>query len=329
MEEFRAIELQRARDFSSKINATFEFIRQNFRALGKSILFIAGPPVLVGSIIAGSFMGEFMNLGQTMQTDPDRLSSYFLSASFWLQLMLMFIFLLVSFVVAIATINGYIKLYDERRTNKIEVSEVWSRVQTMFWSYLGTSFLFFAMFIIVYIVMIIPVALLSAASGFFIFFGVLFIIVGLVYLMISTSLTYFVQTYESKNFIDAVMRSFRLVNQGKFWSTFGIIAVLYIIMMIISYIFIIPYYVVLFTNTLHSVSTGTAVEPSEGFKTWTIIFFTLYYMAQMFLYALPNVGIAFQYFNLVELKESRGLMEKINSMGSSDSTAGNRPEEHY
>lgn len=329
MEEFRAIEFQRARDFSSKINATFEFIRQNFKALGKSILFIAGPPVLVGSVIAGSFMGEFMNLGQTMQTDPDRLSSYFLSASFWLQLMLMFIFLLVSFVVAIATINGYIKLYDERKTNKIEVSEVWSRVQSMFWTYLGTSFLFFAMFIIVYIVMIIPVALLSAASGFFLFLGVLFILGGFVYLTVSTSLTYFVQTYENKNFIDALMRSFRLVNQGKFWSTFGIIAVLYIIMMIISYIFIIPYYVVLFTNTLHSVSTGTAVEPSEGFKTWTIVFFTLYYMAQMFLYALPNVGIAFQYFNLVELKESRGLMEKINAMGSSDSASNNRPEEHY
>jgi hypothetical protein len=46
------------------------------------------------------------------------------------------------------------------------------------------------------------------------------------------------------------------------------------------------------------------------------------------LYALPNVGIAFQYFNLVELREAKGLMEKINSMGQESNTS-NRPEEHF
>ena len=328
MEEFKAIEFQHTRDFSRKLNATFEFIRQNFKPLGKSILFIAGPPVLVGSVIGGSFIGEFLNLGQSGQNTPDAFSNYFLSISFWTQMILMFVFLTVSFVIAIATINCYLIIYDQKKTNQIEVSEVWDGVRNSFWAYLGTSVLFFVLFIIAYVVLLLPIFILAEISGVLVFFGALFVIGAIIFLLISSSLTYFIQLYEKKNFVEAVRRSMRLVNHGKWWSTFGLIMVLYLIMMTVSYIFIIPYYAVLFTNTLHSVSTGTVVEPSASWKIWTIVFFTLYYMAQMIMYALPNVGIAFQYFNLVELKEAKGLMNQIEKLGQS-STTSNRTEEHY
>jgi hypothetical protein len=328
MDEFRPIDFQRARDFSKKLNATFEFIRQNFKALGKSILLIAGPPVLVGSVMAGSFMGEFFNFDRMAQGNPSAFSDYFMSVSFWIQMLLMFVFLTISFVVAIATINCYLLIYDEKKTNNIEVSEVWDRVRNVFWSYLGTSILFFFLFIIAYIALLIPVFILADISGVLLFFGVIFIIVGIIYLVFSSSLTYFIQLYEKKNFFDALTRSFRLVNNGKWWSTFGLIMILYLIMMTVSYVFIIPYYAVLFTNTLHSASSGTELEFSSSFKIWTIVFFTLYYMAQMLMYSLPNVGIAFQYFNLVELKEAKGLMNQIESLGQS-SSQDHRPEEHY
>ncbi len=328
MEEFKVIEFQRTRDFSKKLNATFEFIRQNFKPLGKSILFIAGPPVLVGSVIAGSFMGEFLNLGVTTKSNPEALTSYFLTVSFWGQMLLMFVFLTVSFVVAIATINCYLILYDQKKTNQIEVNEVWDEVRKVFWLYLGSSILFFVLVVIAYIILLIPIFILANISGVLVVFGVMFVIGGIIFLIFSSSLTFFIQLYEKKNFIDAIGRSFKLVNNGKWWSTFGLIMVLYLIMMTVSYIFIIPYYAVLFTNTLHSVSTGTVVEPSSSWKIWTIIFFTLYYMAQMIMYALPNVGIAFQYFNLVELKEAKGLMNQIENLGQS-STTDNRPEEHF
>jgi hypothetical protein len=42
MENFNAIEYHHTRDFSRKMNATFEFIRQNFKSLGKSILLLPG-----------------------------------------------------------------------------------------------------------------------------------------------------------------------------------------------------------------------------------------------------------------------------------------------
>lgn len=330
MEEFKAIQFQRTRDFSQKMNATFEFIRQNFKPLGKAIFYIAGPSVLVGSLLIGSFMGELLTLTQSLQYssgNPDAAGDYFLSVNFWMQFVLMMVLLFISFILTIATINCYLILYDEKKTNQIDVTEVWDRVRTTIWTYLGTSLLFFLILVLAYIILLIPIVVLGAISGFLVFFGVLIFIGGLLYVIFSASLTYFIQSYEKKNFVAAIIRSFQLVNNGKWWSTFGLIIVLQLIMGVSSYIFLIPYYVILFTSSLHSASSGTPFEFSESMKIWTMVFFTLYYMAQMLLYSLPNIGIAFQYFNLVELKEARGLMQDIESLGQSKPDT--RPEEHY
>lgn len=329
MEEFKPIEFQQARDFSRKMNTTFEFIRQNFKSLGKAILYIAGPPVLTASLLIGFFFSEFITLSEGLQSsgDAEQLGNYFLSVSFWLQVSLLFVLVFISYVISIATINNYIILYHEKKTNKIEVAEVWSRVQNTFWTYLGTTFLFFIALLLAYIALLIPVFILGAISPFLIFFGFMFFAVAFVFLLISSYLTYFVQLYERKNFFDALVRSYKLINNGKWWSTFGLLFILQLIMGISSYIFMIPYYFVMFTYGLHSVSGESPLQIPDSLYIVAFVCFTLYYMAQMLLSALPNVGIAFQYFNLVELKEARGLMSQIETIGQNDS--GPRPEEHF
>ena len=62
MQTIQIIEYRRTRDFSRKMNATFEFIRQNFKGLGKSILFISGPPILMASVLMASFFGDMTNI---------------------------------------------------------------------------------------------------------------------------------------------------------------------------------------------------------------------------------------------------------------------------
>jgi hypothetical protein len=317
MENFNAIEYHHTRDFSRKMNATFEFIRQNFKSLGKSILVIAGPPVLVASLIIATFIDEFLGLTKaaTMNSgDSEIFETYFMSVTFWLQIALMFLLFLLSSIMSIATINNYIILYEEKGTNKIEVTDVWNRVRETFWMYFGTTLVFFLLAIVAYIVLVIPVAILATVSPALIFLGMMAMFCTVVYLIVSVSLTYIVRAYEKKGFFDAIGRSFKLV-RDKWWSTFGLIFVLYIVMMTISYIFLIPWYVAMVTTALHSTSTEIL---DQSTMTWsTIVLFTLYYLAQMVLGALPNIGIAFQYFNLVERKEAKGLLSKIDTLGQS------------
>jgi hypothetical protein len=317
MENFRAIEYHHTRDFSRKMNATFEFIRQNIKPLGKAMLVIAGPPVLIASLIIATFIDELLGISRaaaTNATDPEVIETYFMSVTFWLQIVLMLLLFLVSSIMSIATINNYIILYEEKQSNQIEVSEVWARVRETFWMYFGTTVVFFLLAIVAYVVFILPVVALAAISPALIFLGILVMFCGIVYLMIAVSMTYIVRAYEKKSFFDAVGRSFRLI-KDKWWSTFGLIVILYLVMMTISYIFMIPWYVATITSALHSTSTDMLEQPEA---TWmSVVFFTLYYLAQMILGALPNVGIAFQYFNLVEMKEAKGLMGKIDTLGQS------------
>lgn len=52
-------------------------------------------------------------------------------------------------------------------------------------------------------------------------------------------------------------------------------------------------------------------ELSETMGLIILVCFTLYYMAQMLLYSLPHLGVAFQYFNLVELKKPAASCRKL------------------
>lgn len=313
MQTFQPIEYRHTRDFSRKMNVTFEFIKQNWRALGKSILFIAGPPVLVASLIMGSFFGEIFNLA-ALGDDPNASMALVTSATFWLQMILAMILFLLSSVMAIATINNYIILYGELQTNQIDTSLVWERVRNTFWMYFRTTLFFFLLLMGLYIVLLIPVGLLAAISPALIFLGIMFLFFALIYLMISFSLTFIVRAYEGTGFFESLGRSFTLV-KGKWWSTFGLVTVLYLIMMTISYIPIIPVYAIMIVSAIHNTSTDAMANPMAGWSYFMLIFFTLYYMVQIILASLPNVGLAFQYFNLVEMKEATGLMSNIESFG--------------
>lgn len=330
MKGFTLIEFHKARDFSQKINDTFEFLKQNYVPLIKSVLFIAGPPVLMGSLMMGSFVSDFLNFTQDSFTNPgdsEMAEKYFLSVNFWLQIVLAMIFLMVSGVASLSSINNYIILYGEKKSNQIEVAEVWARVKETFWMYMGTMFFFGLLLIVAYIIMLVPVAILSAISPVLVFFGVIGVIVGILYLTFGASLTFFVRAYEKTGFFEALKRSFYLVRR-KWWSTFGLIFILAMIVSTMSYLFIIPWYIATIVSSLHNVSTNAFQAPSFSWKLLTIISFTLYYLAQMVLYSIPNVGIAFQYFNLVELKEAKGLMDEIQTLGSPQDKTSQRKEEY-
>jgi len=311
------IEFHRTRDFSNKMNVTFEFIRQNFKGLGKSLLFIAGPPVIATGLMVGTFMTDLQALTSSMARfgASDMMTKSFTTPTFWLQILLMIVLSVVSSVMALSTINNYIVLYDEKKTNKIEFSDVWERVRSTFWMYCGTVFFFFLLLMAVYLVIVIFVIVLAKISTALVVLAGFAIFFFFVYALFAVSLTFIIRTYENKGFFEAIGRSFMLV-RGKWWSTFGLLFVLIIIGTVISYVVSIPYYALTVVNTLHNTSTESFEGPSSSMNILSVAFFSLSYLVQVLLGALPNLGIAFQYFNLVERKEAPGLMKHIDNLGT-------------
>ncbi|MEJ0057380.1 MAG: hypothetical protein WDN75_18020 [Bacteroidota bacterium] len=249
-----------------------------------------------------------------------------MSANLWIQIILVFIFFVVSVVVVTATVNNYILLYREKKTNQIEVNEVWIRVRETFWKYLTTTLLFGLFCILAYVILLVPTFVLGAISPFLILFGILFFFGAFFYLIVSASLIYSVQAFEKTGFIESLKRSFFLV-RGKWWSTLAVYFILSMLVGIISYIFLIPAYVIMFINSLHSINESNFNGPSGVMGATSMVFMTLYFLCQLVLACLPIIGLAFQYFNLVEMKEAKGLMSEIDTFGQAP--AAPQQEEHY
>jgi hypothetical protein len=306
------IEFQKSRDFGQKINATFEFLRQNFSSLGKALFLIGGAPILIGSLTFGYFYGKMLgSVFTTNATGIDPSDNFLVGMG--LSGVLMFISLIVGGVLVMAVLMGYFKLYQARKTSAIPLEDIWTETKQLFWTIFGTSFLIGVVLGVVYLIMLLPLLLLATTGVFMIMIWFISFMVIFVYISISFSLIFPIVVFEETNAFNAISRAFYLI-KGKWWSTFGTLFVLELIRGTMAAIFFIPAYVFIIINAVHSMDGGIS-EPSLVAQIVIFSGFTLYILSSFILYAIPLTGVNFQYFNLVELKESKGLLQQINTLG--------------
>lgn len=313
---FTPIEFQKARDFSNKMNATFEFLKQNFKPLYKSLLYIAGPPMLVGSVLAGSlYSGYFGFIGRMSRTqDPDVFTDYLGSPMLWLEVTLAVLLMFLSGVIIVSVVYNYMLEYDARKSNHIDVNTIWERVRNSLPMYFGTVFLYWILLIAAYLLVILAIVGAAVISPWLAFLGGVAIFIGFLYTIISLSLLFIIRAYEKIGFFEAMSRCFTLI-RDKWWSTFGLLVILSLVQSTISSLFLVPWYINFFVSMMHSLDGSPFQEPSFTQELINNIFMTLYFMVSFLLYSLPLIALAFQYFNLVELKEAKGLLTRINTIG--------------
>jgi hypothetical protein len=80
-------------------------------------------------------------------------------------------------------------------------------------------------------------------------------------------------------------------------------------------------------SSMHSVDQVR--EASNEIDWFAMITMAIQYLISYMIGSLLLISLVFQYFNLVERKESKGLMEKMESLGSSESPNTNTTTEHY
>jgi len=285
------IDFRLSRDFGEVINATFQFVQQNFRKLFSCILFIGGPFVLLAGLSIGVL--------QSYIIEPNLSSvSYTLSAS----LVYMFAFLMALLVV-MATVYHYIYLYIAGASP--EVADVWRLVRRDFWKLLFSG---------------IGIVLLSG-------FGFMLCFLPGLYLFFALTPVFNIQTYERLGFFEAISRSFKLIS-GRWWRTFGIWLVLSIVQALISFIIVSPLYVAIAVVAFLTPDMGITLPENLATLLLTVAQ-SLNNILSLLCGALVFVAMAFHYFSLVEEKEGLGLMEKIRMMGSQPNDTPEEEEEQY
>ncbi|MGQ1890129.1 hypothetical protein ACT29H_06775 [Thermophagus sp. OGC60D27] len=279
------IELKKERNFSEVFNASFEFITQELKMFSRVIGLYAGVPIVIAVIMNAYFTQDTftsilrMVQGNNMENPSTSMGLIFLTMFFA--------------VLAQLFINGlvpaYFGEYEEKGKGNFSSVDVWKRFIRNFGAIIGYS-------IVVGIILV---------------FGLVFFIIPGIYLFVPLSLVLYVKIIEGKEFGETISRCFKLIRR-RWWITFGIMIIAYVIVSIVSTLFSFPAMIV---AGIEGFLVGGGHQDAESSKSLVFILTTIVgSLGQYLIYPALYVIIAFQYYNLREQKDREVLMSKVSAI---------------
>jgi len=287
------VNFKQQRDFGEVFNATFTFIGQEFKPLGKAILYYVLPVLIVAAILS-----VFVNIEQQKVTNSMRAgindptsNPLTLMGPFYKYTFLTLLVYMVALSALRCTIYGYIKAYVEKGKDQFTLDDVWSEVKRFILPVLGTSFV------------------ISILVGV----GFVFCLVPGIWLGVSLSLIFVAMMFEGNGMGNAFSRSFNLTKVD-WWSTLGIIFISYIIVYLLTILLSIPA-VLMGLKSLFATFKDLQNTGEMNFSTSYYIINSITSLITYVLFSIPFIALAFQYYNLLEMTEKPSLKDKIEQIG--------------
>lgn len=298
------IEFYKKRQFGEKLNMTFVFIRENAVPYLKMQIMISGVILLLLNIMMNQISLDIFNFSSN---DPDSFDIGMISSILKLY-GVVFLNAIVTGAIMPAVTYGYMKAYQKYPPNEIQVNHVTEALGSKIFNLVAYNIL---------------VAITVFISMFFFIFPA-------IYLGIVLSLGSSIIIFEDENPLDAYGRCFKLIS-GKWWSTFGLVIVVGILGYIIGLLFGLPRSILFGIKAFTSFENGTGdlsamSDMTTSEQLLSILFSVFETFGAIITYSLSFIALAFQYFNLVERRESRGLMSQIEGM---DNEAQETDDEVY
>ncbi len=293
------IELAKTRDLGENISDTFSFIKQNFKPLFKAVLTFCGLLIIASAAAYSMQMLKVYDLQRRVFQNQgfDRFDSFF--DRFGIEYALSMLFLLLNYSLMTTIVLSYMTLYKQKGNIPPTNDEIWSHIKYYILRIMGS--------------MVLLTVLLFAATMICLFPGVYFYpIFGLIFPVI---------IMENASFGYAYKRSFSIIKDN-WWTTFGTLFVMGIITYIGYMIFSFPTIIVTIINALTHGSQKTASSVPV-----TVITAVIQQLGQI-IYVMPLVSLGLCYYNLTEIKEGSGLIDRINQFGTTNPDA-NLPAEEY
>jgi hypothetical protein len=305
----------RERSFSQKLNAAFAFVGHNARTLIPNLLLIPGPFALLAGIGYGIYQTQTLgNIFHEAQNPFEGADMPMLVMAIVLMIGGFFLSSTLSAIVVFLHIDAH----TQEGSGMVPLAEMWPQAWKSFGRMLGFSISFTILFFLFLGIAVLPVALISSLVPLLGVFLIFFLMIGLWIIAMSFTLGYSVYWYERKNAMSAIMRIVQLHSGWKWFSTAGLVFVLMLLAGTMAIVFAIPLYGIMGVKMYHAVQEGElAVASASGdtFGIATILASILMTMGQNACYSIVFLGAALQYFNLVERREARGLLNRIEEFG--------------
>jgi len=320
VQENQKIEFRKVRDFGQKFNATFEFLRQEFKPLMNALLYIAGPFIVLGGIMGAYYQKNSISM---MNLSLD--SEEFFADDFWISAVVMIAFSFLAYIFIFATLNEYIKIYNQKNTS-VQAQEVWSSVKSnlgdYFLSAIGLSFILLGIGIVMGLI---AAGIIASNILFLNILLILGIFIGTFFMMVAFYISYIAFNTEKLGLFSSLGRTISIL-KGNWFSTLGLFIVSWLMSSLLNIIFSLPNLILTSLSVFHAATADEGVQLSLGQE--IIYGFTAFIASSggFFISIIIMLIMIFQYYNLVEQSDATGLMGRINAIG----TGGNEDdEEHY
>jgi hypothetical protein len=290
------LELRQIREFGAIVSDTFVFIRQNLKPLLKSFFTICGIFIVAGIISMVLYQLQAQQWQAPVGSEGIWQRTLSGSVLTW-EYFLLLVFSILSYVSMYVTVLSFVALYIQKGNNAPNVDEVWAYFKFYFFRLLGSSIVMSIFLIVCFVCCILP--------GIYVFPAV--------------TLFYPIMVLENGSFSHSFERSFKLLKE-EWWITAAVLVIIYIIFYMASFIVQVPALILQMIATfMHAESPVRSV--------YAIASACLTYLAQVFM-LIPIISSCLIYFNLVERKESTGLLGRINAMGNNNAQENIHPEEY-
>lgn len=287
------VEFKKRRDFGQVINDTFTFIRQNIKPLIKTYFTFCGLFVLASMATLLLQQFKMVNVINTVGGMGHTRGIGLYGIEYFLSL----IFSFASYSSMTVAVLSYIAIYVQKGNQTPTLDEVWGFFKYYFFRVFGSSFLLMLLLIIGFMFCLVP--------GFYLFPFI--------------AMMFPIMVIENSSLSYSFSRSFSLIKEN-FWVTFGTLIIVWIIVYACTTLIVLP------TSLFNMLSMFSSKNPQMSL-TLSLITTVLQSLCQVFT-IVPIITISLMYFNLVEEKESVGLMERISNFGNTEKPIDTRPEEY-
>ncbi len=310
--ERKDIEFRKPRDFGEKFNATFEFLRLEFKPLFKGILYVAGPFIAIAGILDAYYQKYSLSLLDFTSDNPVE----FFTRDLGISAAGLFISSVLAYILTFAVVSEYVKIYMDTGNKSVDINPLRRAVRKNLLHYFGSAFGYFILIVLVFFVtgtLLVGIVTLDILLlNIFVFLGFFLLIFLITILFYITFISY---NLENPDFLGAGLRSLRLL-KGNWMSTLGLLIVAWIFVTIANIIFTLPNAILTMVGIFHRIDDNDAVQLS--FFEELAYGFTSFIASAggYFLTVILMLILIFQYFNLVEKLDATGLIQRIEEMGT-------------
>ncbi len=296
------IEIKKKRNFSDIINATFAFIKQEYKSFWKMIFLYAGIPVLLYSIFSTVYFQNTFNEVLSVISNPQQAQNF--NQNFSGRMFFIYILSIIMYLFFYGLTYAYIVHYNNNN-NKIEsIHSVWSIFVKKFGALLGYSLL--TLFGIGFSYGIIIVLFSALGNPIIIGFGIFFSILALFYIIVVLSFILIVKINEDEPYLESVRRCFYLI-KGHWWETFGIIFIAAMIGSAISFTLTVPTTAYVAVKGILSDSKNIDILPA-------VIISVASTIASIISAPILPLMLSFQYYSLSDHKDNTSLIDRIKNI---------------